>query len=1278
MPPKGRKGLAAEDFETKDLKDHILDIPDTYVGSTEPRMVKEWIFDQETESMIQVDMDLPEAVKRVTLEIISNAGDGAYFSRTEGVDPGQLDFSWDNEGYLVVRNGGLPVPVEPLDKKSTPDKVYLIPTDVFSVPLTSSNYDVKKDRVGCGRNGYGSKLTNSFSKHFIVEIGDSGRTNDKGEKISGQEYIGEWRNNMREEVTSQATPGFKYNKTKEQWERIKEKAFNKDSYVQVSWQLDFRRMNMKRDHYSKEELGLFSRYMIEYSLTCGVPITINGEYYDFRSIRKFAGLFYPEEQLEHAVSHFCASKERPFPNKFKSQKKQEQQEEFIIDSGFIPESQILLVDTPDNGEVFSYVNGLLTIDGGVHVDKLQNELFKPMVKQVNDKIKASTRLNIKDIKPHVTIFLVCRVTNSKYNSQSKTKLESPTPNITFSDEHVKKLLSSDWRLFERLENALGAKDVKGLAKSDGKKVAHLNLSKDAQDANEAGKSKSHQCTLYIAEGTSASGYPKRRIIENEGKDFGGVYAIQGKPMNVTTHKPSEIAEYKEFENIKKMLGLRQGMDYTNEANFKTLRYGKVVFATDADSDGMHIIGLLINLFYKFWPTLFKRGFVRQLVTPVVRAFPRSSKKEPYRFFDENSFILWCNKNPDIASKCEIKYYKGLGSANLDEIKEDILYAPIMVLENDEKGRDLLELAFDKTRANERKTWIQDWRDIRDSVKPFEPKKLEEPRTTGYVMNYLFPPYMIDNLFRSIPGVNDGLKKCQRQVLYGGLQHFNYGKNYNENLRGGVKSSIFSAKVIDIAKYHHGPKSLLDAIQKMTRDYPGSNNLPVFRKYGDYGSRECGGKNAADSRYVELSFSWWMQHAFNKEMASLVNRREVDGEHGEPIWIPCDIPMGVVNGCKGVATGWSTYIPPHHPLSVINWILARLEGQKRIEPLAPYYNGFTGTIDIRFKPPKNPTPSKKGSERNSVNGSVTDSPTSSKSSKQVRKKGISDDSSNESSVYGDTSDYDDDDIEMEFTSGRGFIIRGEFKIIQDHGMTKDIIIHEIPITTPTLDYLKFIQKLLEDKHIKDFKDYSNPDGAVEIHIFGIRSKLVNYKDLKLESGMPLSNMVLLDNDGIPTCYNSVESILGRYVINMLDMYQRYKDHNIGIIKDKIAKSSMEYKIMKAYIDKKLLIQDRTDEQVEANLKELELDKSVYDTLYIRQMNKTNMEKLKKKIEEFEVELKEIKKKTPQKLWTERLINLKKEYTKRFPKELDDIMMVGDTQNMIVDGEYSYKRASIKYM
>jgi DNA topoisomerase-2 len=1247
MPPKGR---TAKDFDELKERIHIYEIPDMFIGSTDRKSRSEWIFDIDSKKMIQAEVDIPDGVTRVILEIISNAGDNSYFSKYHGVDPGKIDFSWDSEGYLTVRNGGLPIPVEPY-KTSTPDALTLVPEKVFSNLRTSTNYDKEKERLGCGRNGFGSKLTNIFSKHFVVEVGDSKRIDESGNEISGQEYLGEWKENMTKLESSVANPGFTLKDSV--WTRNTKDSYKGEPYVQVTWLLDFKRFGMKHG-YTKNELGLFCRYMLEFSMTCGVPVTLNGETHDYRNIRNFAKLFYPEELVSRGVSQFCLSSSISVPPKWKTLKTDAAKEEFVASSGFIPESQILLLDTPDDGQVYSYANGLMTVDGGVHVEKLAKELFVPIVKKFN---KTDGKLKPGDVRPHVTIFLINRLVDTKYKGQSKTILENPTPNITFPDSVIDIMLGKDWNLNERLQNTIGAKDLKGMAKSDGKKSAHVKVKKEWSDANMAGKSASLACSLYIVEGNSAASYPKKRIKDLPGgKDLNGFYPLQGKFMNVSTHSAEKIALYKELINLKKIIGLRQGMDYSIESNFRTLRYGKVVFTSDADVDGNHITGLLINLFHEYWPTLFKRGFVVQLITPVVRVFPKVKSGEIIRFYDENTFMKWFQKNRSYPTD-KIKYYKGLGSSKDSDIKDDVPTAPMAIFDHDVEGQRLIKLAFDKTKADERKLWITQWREIRDKIEPlsFSKGSTEFSRTTGNFMGISFPPFLIDNLFRSIPSVSDGLKKSQRQVLYYALLEYNYGAKYNESLEEGDKFADFGGGVMKKAKYHHGEKSLHDTITKMGRDYCSGNNLPILRPFGQFGTRDALGKDASQSRYITVHAPWWHKYLFDSELVDLVPRREVDGKEAEPLWIPADLPLGLINGNQGVATGWSSFIPSHHPIALADWIIARLKKAKRIDPLVPFYQKFGGSIEIKTK-----TPAEEKAVDSKDSTGLTDSPVSTKSS-------VTDDSDV------------DEEYTPEFVKGRGFITRGCFTIEKEYDNKCDILIKEIPVTTSIRKYIEFVQELLENGKIKDYRDMSDED-YVSIELFGISSTMCTMKNLKLEAGLPLTNMVMIDDDGIPKNYESVESILAKYFYNMLELYKKYKLSILGKFDDKISALEMELKIILAYLDDKLVIGKKTtDEELDASLEKLGLDKKIFDKINLRGLSKTKVDILKKKIEEQQKEKKEFAAKKEEKLWSDRLTEFKKQFIKRqvYAKEYEVAVEMSQVKNILIDGELSIKSAHIDF-
>src|SRR5207253_9387077 len=140
----------------------------------------------------------------------------------------------------------------------------------------------------------------------------------------------------------------------------------------------------------------------------------------------------------------------------------------------------------------------------------------------------------------------------------------------------------------------------------------------AQEANRAGK-EPEKCILHISEGDSA----KNLCIDGlaaieDGSEYGGVLAIQGKFINVRNSSIEKVKRNKEFIMLCTMLNLKLGVDYSIDENFNTLRYHTIRTATDMDDDGIHIKGLLINLIQKFWPELIDRGALDSLSTIVVK------------------------------------------------------------------------------------------------------------------------------------------------------------------------------------------------------------------------------------------------------------------------------------------------------------------------------------------------------------------------------------------------------------------------------------------------------------------------------------------------------------------------------------------------------------------------------------------------------------------------------------------------------------------------------------
>ena len=141
---------------------------------------------------------------------------------------------------------------------------------------------------------------------------------------------------MWELVKVEAKPGFEFKDDK--WTRITKGEYTGEPYVEVKWKTDFNRMHMKRDYFTDDEFGLFARYMLEFSLTCGVPVNINGVTYDFRSIRDFARLYYDDDFVDRAIVGYDDKK---FPEEFIKLKNAKSQEKYIAEK-FIPETQFIL------------------------------------------------------------------------------------------------------------------------------------------------------------------------------------------------------------------------------------------------------------------------------------------------------------------------------------------------------------------------------------------------------------------------------------------------------------------------------------------------------------------------------------------------------------------------------------------------------------------------------------------------------------------------------------------------------------------------------------------------------------------------------------------------------------------------------------------------------------------------------------------------------------------------------------------------------------------------
>jgi DNA topoisomerase-2 len=350
--------------------------------------------------------------------------------------------------------------------------------------------------------------------------------------------------------------------------------------------------------------------------------------------------------------------------------------------------------------------------------------------------------------------------------------------------------------------------------------------------------------------------------------------------------------------------------------------------TDADNDGSHIKGLILNQLHYFWPSLLKLGFVVSMVTPIIKATKASQTKS---FYTDSAFRNWYGNGQQ---GWRIKYYKGLGTSTSKEAREYFKRIEDLTVkfEHDIMTDKSIVLAFDKKKADDRKMWL-----LESTAK--DPIELEVPY--GYVKQLNITDFVhkdlvnfsLADLKRSIAHVADGLKPSQRKVMYSCFQ---------KNLKDEMKVAQLAAFVAEKSSYHHGEVSLADTIVKLANDYMGSNNINLLEPCGQFGTRLMGGKDASQTRYIFTKLTKQARKIFDPRDDAILNYLDDDGRSIEPDFYMPTIPMVLVNGTEGIGTGFSCYIPPFNPKDIKDNIERILDG-KQVVPMRPWFRGFKGKV-----------------------------------------------------------------------------------------------------------------------------------------------------------------------------------------------------------------------------------------------------------------------------------------------------------------------------------------------
>jgi topoisomerase-4 subunit B len=500
--------------------------------------------------------------------------------------------------------------------------------DVVSKINTGAKYDSKAFQKSVGLNGVGTKAVNALSSHFKVTAFRDGR-----------------------EKTAEFSRGLL---TKE-YKESKTDAPNGTLVVFTPDDSVFKNFHFINE-YTDNQLWNYCY------LNAGLVISFNGKKYVSKNgLLDLLQRRTNEDEVRYPIIHLKGE-----------------------------DMEVAITHNNDYGEeIFSFVNGQFTTQGGTH----QQAFREAFVKVVRDFYKKDYEAS--DIRTSIVAAISVRVVEPVFESQTKTKLGSlymaeggaTMKNFVGDflakelDNYLHKNPTTADALKKRIEQSeRERKELAGIKKLANERAKKANLhNRKLRDCRyhyndepsgkekEQALEKQKETTIFITEGDSASGsITKARDVETQ-----AVFSLRGKPLNCFGMTKKVVYENEEFNLLQHALNIEEGIE--------GLRYNNIVFATDADVDGMHIRLLLMTFFLQFFPDLVKNGHVYILDTPLFRV---RNKQETHYCYDEAEKQAAVKK---LGGKPEITRFKGLGEISPDEfarfIGADMRKQPVMIMKD---------------------------------------------------------------------------------------------------------------------------------------------------------------------------------------------------------------------------------------------------------------------------------------------------------------------------------------------------------------------------------------------------------------------------------------------------------------------------------------------------------------------------------------------------------------------------------------------------------------------
>ena len=866
------------DVQQKTDKQHILDNPDTYIGSVETVDTDMWIMYEASDKIVEKTIRYVPGLFKLFDEGIVNCRDHVIRmqSKVDASVPNSLpvtyiDIAIQEDGTIIMINDG-----NGIDVVQHPEYKTWVPELIFGHLRTSTNYNKEEKKIVGGKNGFGFKLVLIWSTQGSIETVDH---------IRGLKYVQDFNNNLDTICPPKIT---KASKTK--------------PYTKITFKPDYHRLGLEGvKPLSPDMISLLKKRVYDISAVTDKTIKV-----------KYNSSIIPTKNFEQYINLYIGDKTTS-PRVYEAVN---ERWEYAV--AITPTNEFIQV---------SFVNGIYTSKGGKHVEYILNQITRKLTEFIEKKKKI--KVNPNSIKEQLILFLRCDIENPSFDSQTKDFMNTPMAKFgsscVVSDKFIEKVAKMG--VMDAACAITQVKEDKAVKKVEGTKSKTIRGIPKLDDANWAGTDKSKHCMIIFCEGDSA----KTGIISglsSEDRNIIGVYPLKGKLMNVRGEPMKKVFENKEIAEITKILGLEIKKEYkTIEDVDKCLRYSKVVFATDQDLDGTHIKGLCTNLFQYSWASLTRiSGFIGFMNTPILKA---KKGTQELKFYNDGEYERW--KNETDTKGWTIKYYKGLGTSTKTEFREYFQEKKFVGFEHTGPASDdAIDMVFNKKRVNDRKTWLETVYNRHSFADTSKPTITYEDFVNQELIH--FSKYDCD---RSIPNLVDGLKTSLRKILYSA---------FKKRLTTEFKVAQFSGYVAENSLYHHGEESLNKAIIGMAQNFVGTNNINLLYPSGQFGSRIKGGQDSSSPRYLFTRLERIARCIFPEQDDNILTYLSDDGISVEPQFYVPIIPMALVNGTKGIGTGFSTEIMCYNPRDIIAYLRNKLLGLQDKIDFIPFYDGFTGTTE----------------------------------------------------------------------------------------------------------------------------------------------------------------------------------------------------------------------------------------------------------------------------------------------------------------------------------------------